>query len=111
MPAEEGGHINALTTRDFEIIGFEIRDGQLLADNYRVERRLGSGGMGIVYLARDISLDIPVAIKILPTELSDNKKAIADLKKEAKTAITLTHENICRLYHFENRSRLKFLAS
>jgi predicted Ser/Thr protein kinase len=66
---------------------------------YRVERLLGRGGMGAVYLAHELALDRPVAIKVLPPDRSD--PAMRErFKREARTAARLTHSGIVPLHTF-----------
>jgi predicted Ser/Thr protein kinase len=66
---------------------------------YRIERLLGRGGMGAVYLAHELALDRPVAIKVLPPERSD--PAMRErFKREARTAARLTHSGIVPLHTF-----------
>lgn len=73
----------------------------VLAGRYALERELGRGGMGVVYLARDISLDRPVAIKLLPPTLA----AIASFRerflREARTAARLSHPHIVPIHAVE----------
>ncbi len=64
-----------------------------LGFQYRVERLLGRGGMGAVYLAHELALDRPVAIKVLPPERS-NPELRERFKREARTAARLTHTGI-----------------
>ncbi len=61
---------------------------------YTLEKRLGAGGMGDVYLARQASLDRLVAIKLLPPELAKDKTYVEHFLKEARSAARVTHENI-----------------
>ncbi|RPH41276.1 MAG: serine/threonine protein kinase, partial [Planctomycetota bacterium] len=61
---------------------------------YRIERRLGSGGMGDVFLAHQISLDRPVALKILPPHLAKDEEFIERFVSEARAAGKVAHENI-----------------
>jgi serine/threonine-protein kinase len=72
-----------------------------IAGRYSLERELGRGGMGIVYLARDLALDRPVAIKLLPPVLS----AVTDLRSrfltEARTAARLSHPNVVPIFAVE----------
>ncbi len=65
-----------------------------LVPGYKIERKLGSGGMGDVYLARQASLDRLVAIKILPPELAKDQAYVARFLTEARSAAKVTHENI-----------------
>ncbi|MCU0722137.1 MAG: SUMF1/EgtB/PvdO family nonheme iron enzyme [Planctomycetes bacterium] len=64
----------------------------------RIERKLGSGGMGIVYLARQVSLDRPIALKILPRNLAANDEYIARFEREARAVANLNHPNIVQVH-------------
>ena len=66
--------------------------------NYRLERLLGSGGMGSVYLARDLALDRPVAIKFIAPEKAGDASARRRLIREARAAASLDHPNICGVH-------------
>src|SRR3954463_15287356 len=69
-----------------------------LAGEYSLERELGRGGMGIVYLARDVQLDRDVAIKVLPTHLAHNASARERFLREARTAAGLSHPHIVPIH-------------
>ncbi len=69
-----------------------------LAGEYSFERELGRGGMGVVYLARDVQLDRPVAIKVLPAALAARDDVRARFLKEARTAAGLSHPNIVPIH-------------
>jgi eukaryotic-like serine/threonine-protein kinase len=66
--------------------------------HFRIIEKLGSGGMGIVYKAQDLSLDRMVALKSLPPAAIDSKDAKTRLLQEAKTASVLDHPNICTIH-------------
>jgi predicted Ser/Thr protein kinase len=69
-----------------------------LAGEYSLERELGRGGMGIVYLARDVQLDRHVAIKVLPSHLAAEPESRARFLREARTAAGLSHPNIVPIH-------------
>jgi len=71
---------------------------RLLAGQYSLEREIGRGGMGIVYLGRDLRLDRPVAIKTLPPHLATDAKIRDRFLREARTAAALSHPNIVPIY-------------
>jgi serine/threonine-protein kinase len=69
-----------------------------LAGEYSLDREIGRGGMGVVYLAREVRLARPVAIKVLPPALSADPELRASFLREAQTAAALTHPNIVPVY-------------
>ncbi|MDB4883034.1 MAG: protein kinase [Gemmatimonadetes bacterium] len=69
-----------------------------LAGEYSLERELGRGGMGVVYLARDVHLDRDVAIKVLPTHLAQTAEARERFVREARTAASLSHPHIVPIH-------------
>ncbi|GAH63725.1 unnamed protein product, partial [marine sediment metagenome] len=74
-----------------------VRPGRQIGQ-FRIERELGRGGAGVVYLAHDTKLDRPVAIKSLPVELMDNPKARSRFAREARVLASLNHPNIATIY-------------
>src|SRR5438132_7381499 len=66
--------------------------------HYRVINKLGAGGMGEVYLAEDTKLSRKVAIKVLPAGSIADERAHKRLIREAQSAATLDHQNICSIY-------------
>jgi formylglycine-generating enzyme required for sulfatase activity/serine/threonine protein kinase len=87
------------------------QEATVLASQYRILRKLGEGGMGVVYLAEDAELyNRKVAIKILPPLLARNLRAVENLRKEAHIAIDLNHPNIIRLHGFHEDGDIKFLV-
>ena len=74
------------------------RIGELFDGRYRLQRRIGSGGMADVYLAADESLDRRVAIKILAERYTRDEGFIERFRREARSAAGLTHPNIVAIY-------------
>ncbi|HEY3214972.1 MAG TPA: protein kinase [Candidatus Eisenbacteria bacterium] len=77
---------------------------------YPIERELGRGGMGVVYLGRDTRLDRPVAIKVLPEALGHDPERLARFEREAKILASLNHPNIAGIYGLEEADGRRFLA-
>ena len=71
---------------------------EALAGHYALERELGRGGMAVVYLARDVRLDRPVAIKLLPPERAAHDKLRDRFMREARTAARLSHPHIVPIH-------------
>ena len=70
-----------------------------LAGQFRVERELGRGGMGVVYLARDERLDRFIALKVLPATHATDSATVERFLREARTAAKLAHPNVVPVYH------------
>jgi uncharacterized RDD family membrane protein YckC len=68
-------------------------------DHFEVRGLLGQGGMGSVYLAHDLSLERPVAIKVLRRELASNRDLVGRLLLEARAQARLQHPNVVTIYH------------
>jgi len=69
-----------------------------LAGRYSLERELGRGGMGIVFLAREVALDRMVALKLLPPEMAAKPGLKERFLREARTSAGLSHPNIVPIY-------------
>ena len=72
-----------------------------LGDRYAIERELGRGGMGSVYLARERSLDRPVALKVLPPEFASDPALRERFLRETRTAASFSHPNIVPVFAVE----------
>jgi len=83
---------------------------ETLAGKYSLETELGRGGMGIVYLALDVRLDRPVALKVLPEHLATNTDLRARFLSEARTAAKLSHPNIVPIHSVDEVGDYVFFA-
>ena len=72
--------------------------GKLLNDRYKIERQIGSGGMALVYEAKDVMLDRKVAIKMLRPEFVSDEDFINKFRHEAKAVAKITHPNVVSIY-------------
>ena len=92
-------------------IGAEFSDlWNALASQYAVERELGRGGMGAVFLARDVRLDRFVAIKVLPPHLAADTELRELFLREARTAGRLSHPNIVAVFRADELAGHPFFA-
>jgi serine/threonine protein kinase len=78
--------------------------------HYCIVQPLGSGGMGVVYLARDVILNRNVALKILPVELSKSKDLLYRFEREALAASSLNHPNIVTIYERGQEGSTHYIA-
>ncbi len=83
---------------------------EALAGEYSLERELGRGGMGIVYLAREVQLDRLVAIKLLPRSLADRPDVRERFLREARMAASLSHPHIVPIYRVGEAKGLVFFV-
>ena len=77
---------------------------------YEIQSPLGAGGMGEVYRAKDLRLERTVAIKILPSHMSDNADAKQRFDREARTISSLNHPNICSLFDVGHQDGIDYLV-
>ena len=83
---------------------------EALDGRYRLERELGRGGMGVVYLARELRLERQVALKVLPPELARSPELRERFLREARTAAQLSHPNIVPIHHADETGGFAFFA-
>lgn len=90
-------------TTSFSLVGKQLA-------NYRIEKLLGAGGMGEVYLARDSKLDRLVALKILPWHFVADTERSARFQREARALSTLNHPNLVTIYEVGEANGVNFIA-
>ncbi len=83
---------------------------EAVVGRYSIDRELGRGGMGIVFLARDVALDRPVAIKLFPPELARQERARERFLHEARIAAKLSHPHVVPIHAVEEHGELVFFA-
>ena len=101
-----GGTMGASTATE----GLQARLQRLIEGKYKIERLLGKGGMGAVYLAHDLTLEREVAIKVLPPDISMDEHIVKRFQQEAKTAAKLDHTNIIPIYRVESEGGLNYFV-
>ena len=98
------------TSTSAELQGLQVRLQRIVEGKYKIERMVGKGGMGAVFLAQDLTLDREVAIKVLPPDISQDPKVIQRFQQEAKTAAKLDHTNIIPIYRVESEGGLNYFV-
>ena len=79
-------------------------------NHYKVIRKLGSGGMGDVYVAEDTTLDREVALKVLPADMAEDPERLARFEREAKAIAALDHPNIVTIHTIEEADDVHFIT-
>lgn len=84
--------------------------GTIIQNRYRIVGRIGSGGMGEVYRADDLTLEQTVALKFLPEDLAKDEKRLARFLSEVRIARQVAHANVCRVYDIGDFEGQTFLS-
>ena len=87
-----------------------MQQQQIFSDRYRLVNHIARGGMAQVYLARDLLLDRPVALKVLFPELSVDRAFVERFRREAKAAANLSHPNIVSIYDWGQGENTYFIV-
>jgi tetratricopeptide (TPR) repeat protein len=108
LPSIEGAQISFTKTLLTPIE--DLAQGALFANRYEILEELGKGGMGKVFKARDNEIHEEVAIKLLRPEIAANEKIIERFRNELKIARKISHENVCRTYHFSKEEGTPYIT-
>src|SRR5687768_2953974 len=81
-------------------MNFENLIGQVVDDKYKIERQLGKGGMGTVYLATHIGTERPVAVKVIAPQFMKRAEFVERFRREARAAGRLRHPNVVDVTDF-----------
>jgi serine/threonine protein kinase len=87
-----------------------IVKGTVVASRYEIQRPLGKGGMGMVYLAHDRELDEPVALKVLRTDMEDSGDLALRFRSEIRLARRVAHKNVCRIFEYGQDAGRQFIT-
>jgi serine/threonine-protein kinase len=101
-----GGIVRTVTHPSADFLDLQAA----LAGEYSLQREIGRGGMGIVYLARDVQLDRDVAIKVLPTHLARDEEARERFVREARMAAGLSHPHIVPIHRVSDAGGFVFFV-
>ena len=101
-------HVPAASPSRTHVTGNNERT--VLNDRYEIQQRIGRGGMADVFLARDLLLDRPVAIKVLFPEFATDPNFVERFRREAQSAANLNHPNIVGVYDWGKYSNTYFMA-
>jgi len=93
-----------------DLFSIEFNDGEIFAERFTIQQRLGKGGLGVVYLVLDNQLDEDVMIKIIDPVISKSEKEIESLKKKITWARKASHRNIAPYFDFKEYHDYRYLT-
>ncbi len=100
----------AITPSSGRFTGTEFQPGELFAKRYLIEKKLGRGGMGVVYKAIDKILEVPVALKTMNPGIGDDERTLNRLKREVILARKVAHPNVCRIYDIGESDGIHYVS-
>ncbi len=103
----DSGHEATLAAGELDPTGLV---GCTFAERYELLAKLGEGGMGAVFRARDRELDEDIALKVLRTDLADDAAGLVRFRREVKLARRIAHPNVVRTYDLGRQGPLRFLT-
>ncbi len=106
----EPTQISRRSSSDPKSAGLERLTTLFQKHNYELLGEIGRGGMGVVYLARDMRLDRKVALKTLSPDRASRENSMKRFEREAKTFAQIRHPHIAMLYEFSDEPPIQFLA-
>ena len=106
-PIQSGGEALTMTG---QLAAAELRSGDVLAGRFRIESMLGVGGMGVVYRAYDLSLDVDVALKLLRPELARRPEAFERFRQELLLARQVSSPHVVRIHDIAQQDGRWFIS-
>jgi len=88
----------------------EFQPGEIFAKRYQIEKKIGRGGMGVVYKAIDKILEISVALKTMNPGIGDDERTLSRLKREVILARKVAHPNVCRIYDIGESDGIHYVS-
>lgn len=106
--AEEENATRLLQSGARDPVNFQ--EGEIFAERYRIVAEIGRGGMGRVFRAVDLDLDIEIAIKVIRPEFLEDERMVRRFKNEILLAREVSHENVVRIHDFSEWQGIKFIT-